>query len=194
VRRDTVKRMRRTASQAAAAWVGVILVAGCASSGPGTMVTADRASDGCPVSALLVRLIHGGAAGPIAGGYLSFNNISNRPCTLSGWPSVRAIRASGASLSGENVRSTQFGPHVRGVPKVVLKPGHHADAVFVGTTAAGPGRSTCGQSYTHLRVAPPGSRKTVVLSAWLPELGAYLPACSRIEVSMIVPSSGLYHG
>jgi hypothetical protein len=31
----------------------------------------------------------------------------------------------------------------------------------------------------------------LVLSAWLPGLGAYLPACARISVTMVVPASAL---
>ncbi len=156
--------------------------------------TSSGATAECRGSALSIRLIHGGAAGPLAGGYLSFTNHGNQRCTLFGWPSVRGIRANGASYRGQHVRTTQFGPDVSGIPKVVLQRGGHADAVFVASTVPGPGRSRCGKNYRYLVVAAPGSRKSVLLSAWIPGLGGYLYGCSGIDVSMVVPAGSLYHG
>jgi hypothetical protein len=85
-------------------------------------------------------------------------------------------------------------PNIAGIPVVALRHGEQADAVFTGSDVAGPGTTTCPPSYRHLRVTPPGSSRSVLLSAWLPYLDAYLPACGPIEVSMVVPASALYHG
>jgi hypothetical protein len=163
-----------------------LMLVGCASS--------NRVTAACQPSVLVIRLVHTEAAGPIAGGYLSFTNGGNRRCTLSGWPSIQGIRTAGMSSPGRRVRTTQFGPNVSGIPRVVVAPGGHADAVFAGGTVPGPGRSTCGRPYRHLVVAAPGRVRTVVLSAWLPYLDAYLPACVGIDVSMVVAPGSLYHG
>jgi len=62
---------------------------------------------------------------------------------------------------------------------------------FAGSDTATAGHTGCPPPYRRLRVTPPGSSRSVVLSAWLPTLDAYLPACSRIVVTMVVPASAL---
>jgi len=156
--------------------------------------TGSGATAECPGSALSIRLIHGGAAGPTAGGELSFTNRGNRRCILSGWPYVVGLQAMGASSRAVSVRTSQFGPFVSGIPNVVVKPGGHADAIFTAGTESSTGRS-CGKPYRSLIVRAPASSKRVVLSAWIAGLGAYLPACTHIYVSMVVPAgSGVFHG
>ena len=171
-----------------ALWLCVFAVLGCAS----TSIARDRSGwsrprTECRASALSIRLIRGIGAGPTVGGYLAFGNRSKRRCTLSGWPSVHGIRGTGASSRAIRERTGPLGPFVSGIPKVVLAPGHLALAVL--SAAAGPTspERSCGKPYRHLAVSAPESRKTVVLSAWITGLGAYLPACSRIYVSMVVP-------
>jgi hypothetical protein len=64
-------------------------------------------------------------------------------------------------------------------------------AVFTGGTNPGPGQTACPPSYRTLRVAPPGSAQGIVISAWLPGLDAYLPACTQVYVTPVVPSADL---
>ena len=44
------------------------------------------------------------------------------------------------------------------------------------------------------RVGLPGQSATVRVSAWITGLGAYMPNCSGVWVSMIVPARSLYRG
>jgi hypothetical protein len=46
-------------------------------------------------------------------------------------------------------------------------------------------------SYRRLRTTPPGSKAATVISAWLPDLSAYLPACELPTLSPVVPASAL---
>lgn len=162
-----------------------------APSGSKRSASADSPRAECRASALSIRLRHGIGAGPTVGGFLVFENRSKRDCTLSGWPSVRGIRGTGApSRLAITVRTGPLGPFVSGIPKVVLAPGQRAAAVISAGAGANSGKGTCGR-YRHLAVRAPESRNTVVVSAWITGLGAYLPACTRIAVSMIVRSSSL---
>jgi hypothetical protein len=87
-----------------------------------------------------------------------------------------------------------FGPYVKGTPVVTLRNGERADAVFTGGEIPGPGHTSCGPHYRYLRVTPPRSSGSVLVSAWNAWLGKYLPNCGAIDVSMVVPSSVIYHG
>jgi hypothetical protein len=109
------------------------------------------------------------AAGTV-GGYIGFTNLASASCRLTGWPTVIAVPAAGPSARALHRRSTMFGPrpNIAGIPVVTLRHGEHADAVFTGSDVAGPGTTTCPPSYRHLRVTPPGSSRSVLLSAWLP--------------------------
>ena len=87
-----------------------------------------------------------------------------------------------------------FGPYrVRGIPVVVLRPGKRADAVFAGSDIPGPGASSC-TPYRHFRVRAPGGSHSVLLSAWLRYLDAFMPSCAGISVTTVVPASALYRG
>jgi hypothetical protein len=170
------------------------VLAGCANSSSAHGATATvRGPMDCQGAMLSIRVIRSVAAGPIAGGYLSFTNRSNRRCRVTGWPIVSAVKRSGASSPALKVHTTQFGPNVSGIPIVMLSPGDHADAVFTATTLDA-GRNACGKPYHLLAVRAPRSRRTVLLSAWNKWLGAYLPSCSRVSISMIVPAASLYRG
>lgn len=175
-----------------ALWLCAFAGLGCAS----TSLARDRSARSrpraeCRASALSIRLIDGIGAGPTVGGYIAFKNRSKRRCVLSGWPSVRGIQETGASSRAIRVRAGPLGPFVSGIPKVALTHGQRAVAVI--SAAAGPTspNGSCGKPYRHLAVRAPGSRKTVVLSAWISGLGRDLPACSRIYTSMVVRASSL---
>jgi hypothetical protein len=149
----------------------------------------------CKAGDLAIRLARSTFAASNVGGYISFTNRSHRSCSLSGWPTLWGVRSSGSSVTARRVRTTMFGPyHTRGIPTVTLRPTKHADAVFAGSDNPGPGNTTCPPPFRHFRVAAPRSSRGVLISAWLPRLGAFMPSCSRIEVTMIVRPSALYRG
>lgn len=103
-----------------------------------------------------------------------------------------AIKPDGARAVGLSVRLTFYGPFKapRRPPTIDLEPG--ATAAFALTT--GDSRldgGACPAPYTRLRVGLSKGSAASTLSAWIPYLGAYLRACTRFEVSEIVPKSDL---
>jgi hypothetical protein len=149
----------------------------------------------CKAGDLEIRLGRSTFAASNVGGYISFTNRSDDACSLSGWPTLIGVRSIGSSVTARRTRTTMFGPYrTRGIPIVTLRPMKHADVVFAGSDNFGPGSTKCPPPFRHFRVAPPRSSRSVVISAWLPALDAFMPSCSRIEVTMIVPSSALYRG
>jgi hypothetical protein len=153
----------------------------------------------CRTADLDVWITHTGAALGTVGGYLAFTNRSPAACTLRGWPTLTAFRA-GAAATAAHVHETMFGPYtyvrgvpryVRGVPTVLLHRGQTAVAAFTAGDH-GPGASgSCPPPFQHLRVAAPGDAAAVVLSAWIGWYSQDLPDCTRISLSMVVPSSSL---
>jgi hypothetical protein len=149
----------------------------------------------CATADLRIRLIHSGVAAGTVGGYLAFTNLADTPCRLSGWPKLVAITASGTTATAVRRRTTMFGPRpTTGVPVVTLQPGKRADAVFTAGDNPRPGYTRCPPPFRHLRVTPPGNLRSVVLSAWLPYYAQFLPSCTDIEISFVVPASALYRG
>ncbi len=148
----------------------------------------------CTTSELKIGLVRSFAAAGNVGGYIGFANRASAPCRLTGWPTLVALTGAGGSTTAVHVRSTMFGPYVAGVPVVRLRHGEVAEAVFAGGDNPGPGETRCPSPYRHLRVTPPGNSHGVLVSAWLPYLDAYLPACTRISVTMVVPASDLHNG
>jgi hypothetical protein len=143
----------------------------------------------CTTSQLKIRMLRSLVAAGNVGGYIGFRNRGAAPCRLTGWPTLVAFRP--GTRTAVHVRSTMFGPHVAGVPVVTLRPGRLAGAAFATSDNPGPGKLTCTRPYLRLRVTPPGNSHSVVLSAWLPALDAYLPSCTRLNVTMVVPASDL---
>jgi hypothetical protein len=140
--------------------------------------------------------MHLGAALGTVGGYIAFKNTSRATCSLTGWPTLVAVTPSGKSTTALRRWSTMFGPTLRAkrAPTVILRDGERADAVF---TAAdfGPGPTgACPSPYRYLRITAPNTTRSVRLSAWITGLAAYLPRCTDIELSVVVPSAVLYHG
>lgn len=96
----------------------------------------------CAASALQITIVHTGAAAGTIGGVIRFANHSASPCSLHGWPTVVGVTAAGVrSVPAAHVHSTMFGPSVRGVPTITLKPGQAAEAVFTGSDNPGPGQT-----------------------------------------------------
>lgn len=164
---------------------------GLTASSPVPSSGSDAGTPVCRTPRLRITLARSAAAGPIVGGYIGFINESGTACHLTGWPALVALTAAGTSATASHVRTTGFGPNITAVPVVVLEPGTLAEAAFAGNEVSGPcAGSSFPPPYRRLRVTPPGGTGNVVISAWLPDLGTYLPACGGIEVSPVVPSSG----
>src|SRR6266550_1630047 len=76
-----------------------------------TLVTAPAIGDPasslprCKTSGLTIRLLHTGAGLGTAGGYIGFTNRARRACSLTGWPTLVAVAASGRRQRAVHVRS-----------------------------------------------------------------------------------------
>lgn len=178
--------------------IGGLLVVTSSTAAPTSVARgwAEGAVRTCTTSQLKIGLVGSFAGLGESGGYIGFTNRASTRCRLTGWPTLVVLTRAGASTATQHVRSTQFGPNplMKGVPVVTLRHGERAEAVFVAGDNPGPGKTTCPPSYRYLRVTPPGNSHSVLLSAWLPYLDGYLPACTRVWVSMVVPRSDLHHG
>jgi hypothetical protein len=146
----------------------------------------------CTTAQLKITLARSLVAAGTVGGYIGLRNRGRAACRLSGWPGLVLVDRAGAATSAVRVRSTMFGPRptLRGVPVATLRHGELAEAVFAGGDIPPPGEARC-PGYRRLRVTPPGSSHAVTVSAWLPALGALMPACTRIAVTMVVPARDL---
>lgn len=139
----------------------------------------------CSTADLAITLIRSGAAGGTVGAYLRFANVGRSACTLSGWPRVQAI---GADESARDVRPplVDIGI-VPGIPVVALASGASALAGITAGDESVVGNS-CPPPYHQLSVTPPHQHAAKIISAFAPVVG-YLPSCSRMEVTMVVPTS-----
>ena len=148
----------------------------------------------CGAGQVRIALRHLGAALGTVGGYVSFRNVSRATCRLTGWPTLVAYAADGTPTPAVRRRSTMFGPDVRGVPVVTLRPGERAEAVFTGSDVNPRSATTLCPSFRSFGVGLPGQMASVRLSAWITGLAAYMPNCSGVWVSMVVPARALFHG
>jgi len=145
----------------------------------------------CSTGNLKISVIKGGAATAAVDGQIGFTNLGSAPCQLTGYPAVAGVTAAGAQTLAGHLLTTEFGPNISSVPVVTLAPKATAIAVVTGNTVAG----TCGSgtvsTFQHLIVAPPGNADSVTLSAWLPTLAQYLPACGSINVTPVAEASSM---
>jgi hypothetical protein len=170
--------------------------AATATNTPGT--SADSA---CAASALKVGLTNTGALGGQAGGYLRFTNDGATACRMDGWPAVVAVTAAGKATTLRRAQSTMYGAWQApaSLPVVTLPPGASAYAVVAADDQPAGNAGSCPAPYVRLRVSAPGTSGSVVVSAWLPGAGSYLPSCTSItgsptgEVSAVTPLSSLPH-
>jgi hypothetical protein len=144
----------------------------------------------CATGDLRTSIVDTGPAAGTEAGRIVFTNTANAPCVLAGWPALVGVQATGAASAARRLSFALGlrGP-VAGAPRVVLASGDSAAAAFVASDVPGPGHSACPRPYTHLRIAPPGGSRFVTRSAFMPQLGAYLPACVELGVTMVVPPS-----
>ena len=146
-----------------------------------------RGSRACRTSQLKIATINSGAGLSKAWAYIGFTNASRRECELAGWPRLVAITKTGeASTARDVVPPSAFPITSSKVPASIVKlaPGRRADIAFLAADGAA---TRCPPAFQRLRVTPPGNTQSVLLSAWVPYLGAYLPNCSTIWVSPVVP-------
>jgi Protein of unknown function (DUF4232) len=166
-------------------------VSGDSASPPASNATAAPAASAgsvpvCQTHNLKIVIGPTGAAAGMSGGDLEFTNTSSTACQLQGWPQLVGVSASGATATAVPVHSTQFGPFNGGtVSAVRLNAGATAGVVFI------VGANSCTETYQTLHVTPPGNTGSVVVSAWLPQVKTYLPACAPIDVSPVVLASSL---
>jgi Protein of unknown function (DUF4232) len=195
------------AAGSAPATAGASATAGAPSPGtPSAAATATNtpgtsADSACAASALKVGLTNTGALGRQAGGYLRFTNDGATACRMDGWPVVVAVTAAGKATTLRHAQSTMYGAWQvpASLPVVTLPPGGSAYAVVAADDQPVGSAASCPAPYVRLRVSAPGTSGSVVVSAWLPGAGSYLPSCTSItgsptgEVSAVTPLSSLPH-
>lgn len=144
----------------------------------------------CPASHFTIKLIYGGPAAGTIGGVIGFANHGRTRCQLAGWPTLIAAGPT-QRVNGERTLSVFAGPTLTRPPVVTIKPGALAVAALAGGDHPGPGSVKCPPPFRRLLVAPPGSTRTTAISAWIPNFDAYLPACTPIRISPVIPASDL---
>jgi hypothetical protein len=152
-----------------------------------------RGTHRCHAAQLRIRTFHSFAGLGHSGAYIAFRNQSRIACELTGWPKLLAITAAGHGSEAVDYPAYSFEVTRTGigVPVVKLSPGMRADAEFKAQDGAA---TKCPPSYRLLRVTPPGNTKSVVRSAWVRYLDAYLPACGGVALSPVLPASDLMGG
>jgi uncharacterized protein DUF4232 len=162
------------------------------SSPPQPTTTASTSVAGTPVcrgSQLKIRMIYGGPAAGTVGGVIGLVNEGSRPCHLAGWPAVVAVSPAGNARAERTLNV--FGATTLTAPPVVtIKPGARAVAVLAAHDQPAPGQAKCPPAYWRLLITPPGSTHTSAVSARIPNF-TYLPACTPIQVSPVVPVSAV---
>jgi hypothetical protein len=163
--------------------------------------SAPAAVASCTTGQLSITLTNTGALAGQAGGYLKFTNDASTTCRITGWPTVAGLTAAGRATTFRQARSTMYGAwqYAAPLPVVTLRHGDSAYAVVAADDNPAGTQSSCPSPDVRLRVAAPGSQRTVTISAWLPGARTYLPTCASIngttvnETSAITTLSALPH-
>ena len=150
---------------------------------------APQAAAACATPQLQISTVNTGAAAGTVGGWLRFHNMATQARFLRGWPTVVGVTVSGATVQARYVDMLLDSPNVQGTPTVILEPGDDAFAAFAGGDNPVGSAMTCPPSFTTLRVTSPGATGFASVSAWNVGLGADLPDCAGLEVTMVVPRS-----
>ena len=152
-------------------------------------LSSDVSGQACATSGLEAWLGTGAAGAGRAGGArihlpagtyytLEFTNVSDRTCSLFGYPQVSAYRGSasfGGQIGGVAIRDTSVRPE-----PVMLAPGATAHAVLQVTVTARPAPAACPQlTPAELRVTLPRQGRPTVVPA-------HIPVCSTGHVSLSV--------
>lgn len=206
-------RFASAAASGRAATVGALAAAACglivtACGSPGSPTAAPSAGtathattapgspspgsiENCATSQLNVSMSNSGALAGQAGGYLRFTNDGRTPCRMTGWPVVTGLTAAGTATALRHAQSTMFGAwqYTAPPPIVILQSGNSAYAVVAADEHPAGGNARCPAPYVRLRVSPPGGSGSVIVSAWLPGAGSYLPACESADGSPTAETS-----
>jgi Protein of unknown function (DUF4232) len=142
----------------------------------------------CPASQLTIRLVYGGPAAGTVGGVIGFSNNGSTRCELAGWPTLVALGPA-RRANGERTLNVFAGPTLTRPPVVTIKPGALAVAVLAVGDHPRSDAATCPPPFRRLLVAPPGSTHATAIPAWIPNFDTYLPACTLIQVSPVIPAS-----
>jgi hypothetical protein len=184
---------------AVAAYGAVDVLSGGASHAPNS---AGAASPSCRAAQLAISYVRKGAVMGEEGGLLRFTN-KGRACSISGWPSVLAVRGDGSTVAARRIDRAPmlfatYWVHGPRVPTLTL--GHAASgyAILGGfdNPIGRPPRWRCVVA-RRLLVSPPLSRKRTSLSGLLWTNHAYpptyLPLCDggRPFVSPVLPRPAL---
>jgi Protein of unknown function (DUF4232) len=154
------------------------------SSAPATTTSTTTAATANCTSAQL-----GVTAGPPAaglgheGGALIFTNTSASPCTLSGYPGVAGLDATGnQAVQAQRTAAGYLGGFHSGgpLPSVVLTAGGGSASAYVEGTDNPVGTATSCPTYPALLVTPPNALQSV-------RVGLAIPGCSPIQVHPVVP-------
>ncbi len=171
----------------------LVLVALAAATATGR---ATPTSSTCAAGQLRVRYQY---AYPLMGSVyiaVAYRNLGPRPCALGGWPHVAGIRSDGRVVRAlrTGMRS-MFQPLLRdesrrpGAPKVVLRHGESAYSFLAAAAIRADSTAPCPR-YERLRLALPGSGRSVTLSGWVAgNLDDWIPACGRLWASQVLPRS-----
>ena len=179
------------------AWAVAPLAFGSSQLGPNggestTVTTAASTSPPCTNSQVTVTDSGGGAGLGHVNQILLFTNNSSAACTLTGYPGVAGLNASGQQqVQARRTLGGYMGglsPGTRTLPLVSLAPGRSASAIVEGTdNPLGP--QPC-PHYPFLLVTPPNLTEQVRLK--VSGLGTQppgLPGCTTIQVHPVVPGS-----
>lgn len=153
-----------------------------------TTTTTTSSSPGlarCAFSALSISPGHPGGGLGHEGVVLLFKNVTSAPCTLSGYPGVAGLNASGQQVTeAQRTPNGYLGGMRTGSstpPVVTLQPGSVASAMVEGTDVPQGSAPSC-TTYPSLLVTPPTSKKSKRVTVGL-------PGCSPLQVHPILQGS-----
>ncbi len=152
---------------------------------PGASPAVSVPAAACTADQLQVSSVGDAAGLGTVSAWLRFRNVSDRRCSLRGWPTLVGVTAAGTTTVARRSNVPLSSAAAAGIQTVTLAPGDSAVAEYEGSDNS-IGTATSCPSYRTLRVTPPGTSRAVTLSAWNAWLGHDLPACTGIEVTMVV--------
>lgn len=142
----------------------------------------------CRTAELKVSLGPGGVAAGTWAALLEFTNHGTAACSLTGWPAVAGIAASGTSAPATKRSGSMDGLNASGTPLVTLAPGGQAGIDISGTDNAN-GGGNCPPPYRQLRVSAPGDSSSVTVPAATSALSGGMPSCAGLGISPVHPLS-----
>lgn len=166
---------------------------------PAPAATAGAACTNGQVTVAVSPTAGGAAAGSI-GLVLVLTNGSSSTCTLTGYPGVAGLDASGAqAVQASREAQGPLGGLETGSqtpPTVTLAPGGQASATVEGSdNPTGSGSATSCPTYPDLAVTLPATTQPVTVAADLP--GAVrpgFPGCNGLQVTPVVPGTSGHTG